>query len=145
MNTALDDDLLTPEATADPYPLLDALRTHDPVHWSADHRAWLLTRYDDVSAAFANKALSNDRVRPVRAARAARGETPGAADRVLALMGEWMVVSDPPSHTRLRSVTGCTRRKATAPAWASPVSHLSLGTCHALGLRWSPFLFRASF
>lgn len=104
MGTTLDDDLLTPEATVDPYPLFDALRTHDPVHWSADHRAWLLTRYDDVSAAFANKALSNDRVRPVRAARAARGETPGAADRVLALMGEWMVVSDPPEHTRLRKL-----------------------------------------
>ncbi|TCK22433.1 cytochrome P450 [Pseudonocardia endophytica] len=105
MNTALDDDLLTPEATADPYPLLDALREHDPVHWSADHRAWLLTRYDDVSAAFANKALSNDRVRPVRAARAARGETSdSAADRVLALMSEWMVVSDPPAHSRLRKL-----------------------------------------
>lgn len=100
--TALHDDLLTPDATADPYPLLEALRTHDPVHWSAEHRAWLLTRYDDVSAAFANKALSNDRVRPVRAARAARGGTTGAADRVLALIGEWMVVSDPPEHTRLR-------------------------------------------
>ncbi len=102
MTTGLDDDLLSPEATADPYPLLDALRTHDPVHWSPQHRAWLLTRYDDVSAAFADKALSNDRVRPVRAARQARGETPGAADRVLALIGDWMVVSDPPEHTRLR-------------------------------------------
>lgn len=102
MTTGLDDDLLSPEATADPYPLLDTLREHDPVHWSPEHRAWLLTRYDDVSAAFANKALSNDRVRPVRAARQARGETPGAADRVLALMSEWMVVSDPPEHSRLR-------------------------------------------
>ena len=104
-NTVLDDDLLTPQATGDPYPLLDALRTHDPVHWSAEHRAWLLTRYDDVSAAFANKALSNDRVRPVRAARQARGETAdSAADRVLGLIGEWMVVSDPPEHTRLRKL-----------------------------------------
>ncbi|MDQ4118590.1 MAG: cytochrome P450 [Actinomycetota bacterium] len=104
MSTALTDDLLTPEATADPYPLLDALRTHDPVHWSERHRAWLLTRYDDVSAAFANKSLSNDRVRPVRAARQARGETAGAADRVLELIGDWMVVSDPPEHTRLRKL-----------------------------------------
>ncbi|WP_214405271.1 cytochrome P450 [Pseudonocardia lacus] len=104
MTPALDDDLLTPRATADPYALFAELRAHDPVHWSAQHRAWLLTRYDDVSAAFADKALSNDRVRPVRAARQARGEGAGAADRVLELIGEWMVVSDPPAHTRLRKL-----------------------------------------
>jgi cytochrome P450 len=100
----LDDDLLSPAATADPYPLFDRLREHDPVHWSEHQRAWLLTRYDDVLAALADKALSNDRVRPLRAARQARGDTAGAADRVLALMGEWMVVTDPPAHTRLRKL-----------------------------------------
>ncbi|GAA0935538.1 cytochrome P450 [Pseudonocardia zijingensis] len=101
----IEDDLLTPEATADPYGLFARLREHDPVRWSARHRAWLLTRYDDVSAAFQNKALSNDRVRPLLAARRAQGSGSGgrpAADRVLELIGEWMVVSDPPAHTRLR-------------------------------------------
>jgi cytochrome P450 len=97
----VEDDLLAPEASADPYALFAQLRAHDPVRWSAHHRAWLLTRYDDVSAAFQNKALSNDRVRPLLAARRQRGE-PSAADRVLELIGEWMVVSDPPAHTRLR-------------------------------------------
>ncbi|TQM01872.1 cytochrome P450 [Pseudonocardia kunmingensis] len=104
-SVAIDDDLLTAEATADPYPLFARLREQDPVRWSARHRAWLLTRYDDVSAAFQNKALSNDRVRPLLAARRERGEPtrePTAADRVLELIGEWMVVSDPPAHTRLR-------------------------------------------
>ncbi|MHA6626398.1 cytochrome P450 [Pseudonocardia sichuanensis] len=104
-SVAIDDDLLTAEATADPYPPFARLRDQDPVRWSARHRAWLLTRYDDVSAAFQNKALSNDRVRPLLAARRQRGEPPreaSAADRVLELIGEWMVVSDPPAHTRLR-------------------------------------------
>jgi cytochrome P450 len=134
-SATIDDDLLTAEATVDPYPLFARLREHDPVRWSAHHRAWLLTRYDDVSAAFQNKALSNDRVRPLLAARRAersgasdqrraersgasdqrraersgasdqQGEParePSAADRVLELIGEWMVVSDPPAHTRLR-------------------------------------------
>src|SRR4051794_995868 len=104
MTPVLDDDLLTPQATADPYPLFDRLREHDPVHWSEGQRAWLLTRYDDVVAALADKALSNDRIRPVRAARQARGGSAGAADRVLELMGEWMVVTDPPAHTRLRKL-----------------------------------------
>lgn len=101
----LDDDLLTPRAGADPYAVLAALREHDPVHWSDAHRAWLLTRYDDVSAAFQNKALSSDRVRPLREARRSSDAT-AASDRVLELLSGWMVVNDPPVHTRLRKLAG---------------------------------------
>ncbi|KAA9155628.1 cytochrome P450 [Amycolatopsis acidicola] len=93
-------DLVTPEATEDPYAALRELRESDPVHWSEAHRAWLITRYDDVSAAFQNKALSNDRVRPLLASGKRPQSTASAA--VLGLMSEWMVVSDPPAHTRLR-------------------------------------------
>ncbi|MGW4487787.1 cytochrome P450 [Amycolatopsis sp. NPDC004368] len=95
-------DLLAPAASADPYPVLAALREADPVHWSEKHRAWLFTRYEDVSAAFQNKAFSSDRVRPLLAARAERPEQPATA--VLGLMADWMVVSDPPAHTRLRKL-----------------------------------------
>lgn len=101
-------DLLTPAAGADPYALFATLRAEDPVHWSDTHRAWLLTRYDDVSAAFQNKAFSNDRVRPVLARRQASTEPtsagPSASDRVLGLLTGWMVVNDPPVHTRLRKL-----------------------------------------
>jgi len=98
------DDLLAPDATGDPYTVFASLRTHAPVHWSEAHSAWLVTRYADVTAAFQNKALSSDRVRPLLAARQRRGETgpPTAAERVLAVMANWMVVSDPPTHSRLR-------------------------------------------
>ncbi|MBP2367810.1 cytochrome P450 [Pseudonocardia parietis] len=105
--TAFTDDLLTPAASGDPYPLLHALRETDPVHWSAAHRAWLITRYDDNSASFQNKAFSSDRVRPLLAARADRPERarePSASDTVLGLIADWMVVSDPPAHTRLRKL-----------------------------------------
>ena len=63
---ALPDDLLAPDVNDDPYPFFRALREQDPVHWSERHRAWLLTSYDDCSAALMNfKALSSDRVRPL--------------------------------------------------------------------------------
>jgi cytochrome P450 len=100
---AVTDDLLTPEAGADPYSVLARLRERDPVHWSEAHRAWLITRYDDVSAAFQNKALSNDRVRPLLVARRESG-TVTPADQVLEMMASWMVVTDPPAHTRLRKL-----------------------------------------
>jgi cytochrome P450 len=71
----VDDDLLAAEASADPYALFAQLREHDPVQWSVRHRAWLLTRYDDVSSAFQNRAQSNDRVRPLPGQRiSAMGE-----------------------------------------------------------------------
>ncbi|MDL5157398.1 cytochrome P450 [Actinomycetospora termitidis] len=102
--TDLPDDLLAPEAVADPAAVAAVLREHDPVHWSPTHRSWLLTRYDDIVAAFRNPALSSDRVRPVLARREGRG--PSAEHRVLSLISDWMVVSDPPAHTRLRRLAG---------------------------------------
>jgi cytochrome P450 len=98
----LRDDLLSGEATDDPYPVLADLREGDPVHWSEPHRAWLVTRYADVAAAFQNRKLSSDRIRPMLAGRTAGQH--GASDQVLALMSEWMVLSDMPAHTRLRKL-----------------------------------------
>jgi cytochrome P450 len=97
---ALRDDLLAAEVNADPHPFHAALRERDPVHFSEAHRAWLLTRYDDVAASFLDPRLSSDRVRPLLEAM-----SPGraaAARPVMEMMTGWMVVSDPPAHTRLR-------------------------------------------
>lgn len=94
------DDLLTRGANADPHSVFAQLREHAPVWWSAPLRAWLVTRYEDVSKAFQNRALSSDRVRPLLAAR--RTEQSAATNRVQELLSQWMVVSDPPEHTRLR-------------------------------------------
>ena len=97
---ALRSDLLTPEAIADPYPLAAQLRERAPVHWSETHRAWLLTRYDDVVEAFNDKRMSSDRVRPLVAAMSE--EQREKVGRVMEMIQDWMVVSDPPEHTRLR-------------------------------------------
>jgi cytochrome P450 len=98
------DDLLTAEATDDPYSVFAELREADPVHWSQPHKTWLLTRYAEVSTAFQNRKLSSDRIRPMLAARgaAAGGANEMPADAVLRMMSGWMVLSDPPAHTRLR-------------------------------------------
>jgi cytochrome P450 len=97
---ALRSDLLTPEAIADPYPLAAQLRELAPVHWSEAHRAWLLTRYDDVVEAFNDRRMSSDRVRPLVAAMSQ--EQREKVGRVMEMIQDWMVVSDPPEHTRLR-------------------------------------------
>ncbi|PXY17419.1 cytochrome P450 [Prauserella muralis] len=116
------DDLLTPAASENPHSVFAALREHDPVHWSEPHRAWLLTRYDDVSAAFQSKALSSDRIRPLRAARAGRAAP--ASDRILAMMTEFMVVNDPPIHTRLRRLAAGAFKQQRISAMGERVEQL---------------------
>jgi cytochrome P450 len=98
---AAPDNLLSPAATQDPHSLFAELREVAPVHWSEPHQAWLVTSYADVASAFQNRALSSDRVRPMLAAREST-EATRASDQILGMMSEWMVLSDPPAHTRLR-------------------------------------------
>jgi cytochrome P450 len=100
MRTALTDDLLGPEITRDPYPHFARLREQSPVHYSEAHRAWLLTRYDDNVAAFNDPAVSSDRVRPLLAKMPP--ERRAKVGPVFEMMADWMVVNDPPVHTRLR-------------------------------------------
>lgn len=95
-------DLLTPEATRDPYAVLSMLREEDPVHWSERHRAWILTSYDDVEAALMDQRLSAARVGPVLERARAGGHSDATA--MLEILDSWMVVQDPPEHTRLRKL-----------------------------------------
>jgi len=96
-------DLLSPEATADPYGALAPLREADPVHWSPRHRAWVITRFEDVEAALTDPRLSSDRVKPVLA-RAREQGADSHTTQILDMLKSWMVVSDPPEHTRLRKL-----------------------------------------
>lgn len=98
----LRDDLLDPEVNHDPYPFFARLREEDPVHYSEAHRGWLVSRYDDVSAALVDPRLSSDRVRPLLERLPPERRT--AAGPVMELISEWMVVTDPPAHTRLRKL-----------------------------------------
>jgi cytochrome P450 len=85
--------LFTPDFYRDPYPAYSALRRHDPVHWDEDHQLWVLTRYRDVSAALANPLLVRGGELTI--------ETDDPLRRVLSRM---MLFSEPPRHTRLRSL-----------------------------------------
>lgn len=96
----LRDNLLDPDLVQDPYPYFAALRERSPVHYSEVHRSWLLTRYDDVAWGLADLRLSSDRVKPLLARLS--DENRAKAGGALGLIADWMVVSDPPAHTRLR-------------------------------------------
>jgi len=44
----INEDLLGPEAIADPYTYYGRLREEDPIHWNPLYETWVLTRYADV-------------------------------------------------------------------------------------------------
>ena len=122
MSTVTDQDLLSPELTEDPFAYFARLRAEDPVHWAEANKAWLLTRYDDVVAAYADPRLSSDRVRPLLGVlppqrRAEYGP-------MLETIGHWMVVSDPPAHTRLRKLANHAFRQQRVNAMGAWIGEL---------------------
>ncbi len=75
-------DWLSEAFLTDPYPYYKALRESDPVHFDGARGTWILTRYDDV-------------------VRVLRDDTLFSAEH--GLTGS-MLVSNPPDHTRLRTL-----------------------------------------
>jgi cytochrome P450 len=96
-------DLLRPEAVADPFPDLARIRAEDPVHWSVRHRAWLITRYDDVAAVHTDRRLSSDRMTPLLASLK-RGGSSERLVRMVEILAEWMTFKDGADHRRLRGL-----------------------------------------
>jgi len=97
-------DLMTPAALADPFPVYRRLRTADPVHWSEPFGGWLLTRYDDIS-----RALKDPRFSAARSAAMFERMPPDLREDTRPLQRAftlWLLMMDPPSHTRLRGLVG---------------------------------------
>ena len=101
-------DLHSREFLEDPAPTLAWLREHDPVHRS-QYGYWLLTRYDDVTAALRDPRLSSEWTK--------KGSLPGVAPRHRAtpdrddpfVRAQQVVLhsfnmKDPPAHTRIRQL-----------------------------------------
>ncbi|MEU3659161.1 cytochrome P450 [Streptomyces sp. NPDC032940] len=111
--------LFTPEFVADPYPAYAALREEGRAHrvtLPGGVEAWMLTRYEDCRRAFLdNDSYSKDMAGTWTAFREQR--VPVTGDVVIG-MGDHMLVSDPPRHTRLRALVskGFTPRRIEALA-----------------------------
>src|SRR5689334_11367579 len=122
MSTVTDRDLLSPELTEDPFPYYAELRASDPVHWAPASKAWLLTRYDDVVAAFGDPRLSSDRVRPLLDVLPAQRRAEYGP--MLEIISRWMVVTDPPVHTRLNRLASRAFRQQRVSAMSGWIGEL---------------------
>lgn len=107
----LDDRLGSATFPADPYPVFEALRAHAPVHWSEAWGFWVVTRYADVTA-----MLRDPRTFSNVGRSAAVERVPDDQRARLAPMFDsfrvGMPSSDPPGHTRLRTLVN----KAVTPS-----------------------------
>ncbi|MFC7573209.1 hypothetical protein ACFQX8_12765 [Klenkia terrae] len=114
--TAVELDLFSPAAVADPYAVFDHLRDTDPVHWSPRYRSWIVTRHADVSAALRDARFSSDRISPFVDAKLSGPDADPALRQTFAVLADWMVFKDPPDHTRLRRLlrTAFTPRSVAA-------------------------------
>lgn len=88
------------ERLPNPYPLFDRMRLEEPVHWSERMKVWLLTRYDDISVALRDPRLSSNRQTMYEQAlpEAMREQVRPLFEH----LKNWIIVLDPPEHTRLR-------------------------------------------
>jgi cytochrome P450 len=95
-----------PEMLANPYPFYHLLRAMNPVHWHEPLNGWVLTRYDDVAAMLRSPQASSERT------RLWEGQVGAALQEMLTFRSNSMLNTDPPKHTRLRTLVS----KAFTPA-----------------------------
>lgn len=94
--------LLHPNIRVNPYAAYARLRAEAPVHFSEALGGWILTRYADVHAAFRDARLSSKR--PTRFAPQWMEQMRDAIGPMVRNMSAWVLMMDPPDHTRIRSL-----------------------------------------
>ena len=95
---------LDPAALVNPYPFYRQLQEHDPVHWgSADDAGlpgrWYVVRYPDVMALLRDARFGREVDKVV-----AIPPRPAEDSLLTEVAQGWMILRDPPDHTRLRGL-----------------------------------------
>lgn len=111
--------LVSPAALANPYARYAELRENHPVHYNPLFACWMLTRYEDVSAALQNKSLSSNWSETYAFGRELISPEREALRHIKTYFSLWMQGMDAPDHTRQRNLAG----KAFAPNTLKRIRH----------------------
>jgi cytochrome P450 len=95
-------DLNSAEFLANPYPVYDQMRSSDPIYWSPENSYWLLTRFADIVSLIHDEHLSSNRI--VAHASRMPNEIKEQFRPFFTAVSSWMLMVDPPDHTRLRGL-----------------------------------------
>ncbi|MEZ4570863.1 MAG: cytochrome P450 [Thermomicrobiales bacterium] len=93
-------DFSDPEVQANPYPIFEELRENDPVFWNGN--AWLVSRYEDCVSLFTDPRMSSQRIDATFAVLPE--DVQKELQPLREVLGDRMLLSDPPKHTRLRTL-----------------------------------------
>jgi len=94
--------LSAPATLQDPYPTYARMRAEAPVAWFDPWDAWVVTRHDDVQAAFRDPRWSAERAATFAAKLDA--ETRARVEPLVRNLSGWALLMDPPAHTRVRAL-----------------------------------------
>jgi cytochrome P450 len=124
-NQSVELNLTSPTFKANPYPTFTHMRLHDPVHQiklPSGRAAWLLTRYED-----AELVLRDERfVKNVRNALTPEERTQQAfITQNFNFLRQHMLSSDPPDHTRLRSLINITFTPRLIEQWRERIQEIT--------------------
>ncbi len=101
----IDEKLISDEFLDDPYPLLRQLQKEDPVYWSESIGGWIVTRYDDIVPTFRDVAHFSNYG---RFAKTVEYLPPQHRQKLAPFETHYrqksLLQSDPPDHTRLRTL-----------------------------------------
>jgi cytochrome P450 len=96
----------------DPYPVLQRLREQDPVHWSPELEAWMVTKFELVQKCLRAPGLVNNRT--AINMRAVHEPLRPQYRSLEVHVSNWLGFTDPPKHTRMRDIA----RDVLSPAVA---------------------------
>ncbi|HEX8846364.1 MAG TPA: cytochrome P450 [Pyrinomonadaceae bacterium] len=109
-----------PDVHINPYPHYHRLQADNPVHWSEAMQAWVISRHEDVVAAFRDPRLSY-RTGFQTTMACVPPEEHESVRAVSLLLGSLLNEIDPPDHTRLRRIM---TRALTATVEPQRISHI---------------------
>lgn len=112
-----------PDTIEDPYPKLAELRAEGAVHHIEMFDMWMVSRFEDVSAAMRDPArFSSEQGMGELFAQALGGDLTMARSE-----GRNIIASDPPVHTRLRRTVNRAFTPQVVRSWESTVQQIAAG------------------
>ena len=87
---------------SDPHPVYRRLRDASPVVWNEVTRSWIVSRYDDVAGLFVDPRMSSARTEAIFSTLP--DEVRPEMEPLRNVLGSRMLLTDPPEHTRLKSL-----------------------------------------
>jgi len=97
----------SPEFRANPYPTYEYLRSHHPIYYRPERKDWVLTRYADVVEVLKNPSFGRSQQGLANLMTAKQEQIHkflSLRQESQRLMKLWLVLRNPPDHTRIRQL-----------------------------------------